>query len=313
MSCSQVEFMEVPLSEAELLVEQGIQRITKRIDVKAVPQIDVLLVVDNSGSMAEEQRELSNKISGLISKIQHLNWQLTIITTDVYNRNYGQALPLSSPLILSSKYNLAEANSMLIDLINVGTGGDGDERGIASMMAHIRKDLSQPNPQFHRASSTLVTVLLSDEDECSDGYCVKTSPDSQPENVKKAIQDLFAAKFGQSKSFRFHSLIDVPGSSSCVSGNNKDGNIYQQMAQLTDGITGSICASDYLPVLTAIGQDSVQLVSQIDLSCSNPQVRIVNEITHLPIDQAFVVEGTQLKFAVPLSPGSYTVTQDCPL
>lgn len=311
LACTQVEFAPIPQSEAESLAEAGITRIQSRIEVKEIPKIDVLLVIDNSGSMREEQVELARKIGGLINRIQHLDWQLSVLTTDPRTSLVGRAIPYDSPVILSKNSSTsAEAQLILSELIKVGLDGSGDERGIASMMAHLRRDLNQAVPSFHRADSTLVTILLSDEDECSDGQCVATSADSNPALVQVAIQDLFAAKFGQAKNFRFHSLIEIPGDSSCLTGYNP-GNTYQQLSLLTNGLVGSICANDFAPVLAAIGNDSVQLVNQIELSCANPQVQVLHEGTQLPIEQNYVVNGALLIFEQPLPAGFYKMIQDC--
>lgn len=44
--------------------------------------LDILLVIDSSESMAEERTTLSNKLSPLLSEVQDRNWQIAITTTN---------------------------------------------------------------------------------------------------------------------------------------------------------------------------------------------------------------------------------------
>ena len=44
--------------------------------------LDLLVVIDNSGSMTEEQANLSTKLQPLLSKIAKSNWQIAVVTTD---------------------------------------------------------------------------------------------------------------------------------------------------------------------------------------------------------------------------------------
>lgn len=46
------------------------------------PVIDILLVIDNSGSMSVPQAKLSEKLEFLLEFIKQMNWQINVITTD---------------------------------------------------------------------------------------------------------------------------------------------------------------------------------------------------------------------------------------
>ncbi|MCJ8275422.1 MAG: hypothetical protein HRT44_05575, partial [Bdellovibrionales bacterium] len=45
-------------------------------------QNDILFVIDNSGSMAQEQRDIADKIINFFNKLGGLNWRVAITTTD---------------------------------------------------------------------------------------------------------------------------------------------------------------------------------------------------------------------------------------
>lgn len=313
ISCSQVEFAEIPLVESPLLAEAETVLHSRSFEVASVPQIDVVFIVDNSGSMQEEQVELAKKISSFIQEINHLDWRLSVITTDlkvnspVGLTNFG----FNSFKLDKGDYSYYQAQAILAQLIGVGTGGSGNEVGIRSLVSQISADLSLAAPTFHRKDSTLVTILISDEDECSDGLCALVSgSSSNPVTALSTIKTLFQDKFGISKEFRFHSLIKVPGDSSCSTA-HFEAKIYQQMSNLTNGLIGSICSSDYMPILKSIGADSVELVTRMDLSCSNPHVTLIHESSGTRLTNNFTVSDRTLIFETALLPGKYRIEEQC--
>ncbi len=59
-----------------------LKNMSQSISVSAQSEVDILFVVDNSGSMSEEQQGIGNKISGFLSRINNLDWQIAVTTTD---------------------------------------------------------------------------------------------------------------------------------------------------------------------------------------------------------------------------------------
>ena len=45
-------------------------------------KVDILFVIDNSGSMQEEQAKIAQIFSGFIAQVSHMNWRIAITTTD---------------------------------------------------------------------------------------------------------------------------------------------------------------------------------------------------------------------------------------
>lgn len=61
-------------------------------------KVDLLFVVDNSGSMSEQQREIANKFPSLFTKIRDLDFRIAITTTDVEaSRSSYTAARLNQP------------------------------------------------------------------------------------------------------------------------------------------------------------------------------------------------------------------------
>ena len=66
----------------------GFRNYDKNITVNpATTKVDVLVVVDNSGSMSVEQSNMGMRFASFLSRLQGLDWQVGIVTTDVQTNN----------------------------------------------------------------------------------------------------------------------------------------------------------------------------------------------------------------------------------
>src|SRR5690606_34653408 len=52
-------------------------------------KVDVLIVIDNSGSMEYEQRNMAQRVRNFISILRGLDWQIGVTTTDPRNVTLG--------------------------------------------------------------------------------------------------------------------------------------------------------------------------------------------------------------------------------
>ena len=77
--------------------------------------MDILIVVDNSGSMREEWLKLSAKVDDLLGSIAGLDWQIKIITTESVCSVFENNEPLN-PKTENSREKFIEG-------IEVGTRG----------------------------------------------------------------------------------------------------------------------------------------------------------------------------------------------
>lgn len=301
--------------------------VSQSLEVKAQTDVDILFVVDNSGSMQEEQVGIGNKIGGFLDKIKNLNWQIAITTTDDRtstpitgdtNRPWGdgQFRPFDSNsgsqyILSASQVSLSDAQSKLSNAIQMGIGGSGTERGInATYRAVERSVQAGPQKDFFRSNAKLAVVVISDEDECSTGLsgCPSASADkSNPQNLISQIQNTL----GPNKGFSFHSIIAIPGDSSCTTGGNA-GNVYKSLSNLTSGVVSSVCSSDYSTPLSSIGSRVVELVNSVTLSCkpvdlngdgkADVQIELADGRT---LNNGFEVNGMNMYFQTPLPEGTH--------
>src|SRR5690606_30238468 len=85
--------------------------------------VDILFVVDNSGSMDYERSGLANRINGFMDKINGLDWQIAVISTDNTSNKPekdGRFVPfrgLNNIYILDSSMDPGQAQAVFGDTI----------------------------------------------------------------------------------------------------------------------------------------------------------------------------------------------------
>ena len=174
----------------------------------ALPLLDLLLVIDDSGSMCEEQDALGKAFDAFHDAIGAWDWRLAVVTTDMHPDNgfrgaFGPptALPVPSLNCIDGEGDpavpdtedcrdvdgLSVLDSQLFErdeqarrfrcMVNQGTQGDGFEKPLAA--AELALSCDGPNadllvpcgaddPQFLRPGAALAVIYIGDEDDCSD-------------------------------------------------------------------------------------------------------------------------------------------------
>jgi hypothetical protein len=236
--------------------------------------VDVLFVVDDSGSMGEEQSNLASNFSQFISEAStwQNNYNVGVTTTDV-DSDGGRFL--GSPRIITPATWQSFQNSA-----QVGTSGSGTEKGLnaaqlaltlpniadTSTVCASATDCSEPdacydgfcggpNRGFLRSDATLEVVFVSDED------------DQSPADLNFYINFFKNIKgFYNSNLFHAHAIVGPPGGCSSSSGDASAGMRYIDLANATGGNVASICQSDFADSLASIGEIAFGLKTQFFLS-----------------------------------------------
>lgn len=158
--------------------------------------VDLLFVVDDSGSMMEEQASLVASFPGFVAEIEstlaHVEGlHIGVVTTDAYKHNDAPCDNVLGALVtrtggINSSHStcgpytggrfMTEADELAQRFAcagQVGTSGDSVERPIAAAMGALGPELAGPggcNEGFFRPDALLVVVIVTDEeDEGSDG------------------------------------------------------------------------------------------------------------------------------------------------
>jgi hypothetical protein len=201
------------------------------------PKADILLVIDDSGSMADEQAALASNFASFIAfaEAQGVDYHLAVTTTDMdVGGEQGKFVsgPSHPERVLSR--NTPDVENKFKAKVAVGTNGSPTEMCFEPALKALTAPLiTDPNANggFLRPEAVLSVVCITDEYEQSP--LPVTTYYNQLMNVKgvkNATQFSVSAIFG----------ID-------------DGR-YTSMAQWTNGLTDSVTTPDWAATLEALGR-----------------------------------------------------------
>ena len=148
-----------PLVVTEQIGDGDVEQwFTQTWQQEEIPVLDVLWVIDNSGSMNQFQTSLSTNISSFITAFAQTgaDYHMGVITTDRY--------AISTILTPQS----ANVEQQLGNLVVQGTYGSGMEKGIEMSHKALSSAASAgPGSAFFREDATLVVIYVSDEQDWS--------------------------------------------------------------------------------------------------------------------------------------------------
>ncbi len=305
-ACSEISFSPSndmgTTSSSEILADGSVKDTFVFNQNTALAKVDVLFISDNSASMAIKQTRLGNALDSFITSLGTVNWQIGVTTTDTTDGPFGLKGSLltfdgTATNVLNSSvpnYSMAFLNTVQRPEL-----GAGDERPIRATIQAIGKR-STDNAGFFRSDADLAVVMLTDEDEASNGNATANTPDSLIDAVESA--------FGPSKNITVYGIIIRPGDTACYDSQFIDGgkyaNVIDDLVDTTGGVTGSICDLDYAPTLTTIGNRVKQGVRTAVLSQVPINTTIDLEIS--PTDPALTwrLKGRTIIFSKPPDKGS---------
>jgi len=237
-----------------------VERKEDHITQVTVPAVDVLFVVDNSGSMQEEQDNLRANFEGFMRYFTDsgLDYHVGVVSTDMDNRNQSGKLQLddsSNDRYIDSSYDAATAVASFKQRANLGIMGSYDERGKDAAYTALTTEANSTNSGFYREEAVLSIVVISDEIDSS--RKISTQEFISWENGLKAEDDQtwFSAIVGPK-----------PRGCSSGSGNAQQGTGYLEVVEGVGGIDFSICESDYSSVLEELGMQAAGLKREFFLT-----------------------------------------------
>lgn len=191
----------------------------------------------------------------------------------------------------------------------------GDERGIYAANMVVKNN---PN-SFIRKDAHLAIIILADEDERSQLYWYnQQTPGSYPGydlesfDQPATLMSNVRAAFGGGKLLSVHSMITldenckrIQGSQLVVNGmatvSGSYGLIYKQASDMTRGVVGDICSTDYTSKLGEISTNILNRINSVALACSSPKDLVVT-ISNPGV--TYSVSGSEVKFNAQLPPGT---------
>ncbi|HVK62528.1 MAG TPA: vWA domain-containing protein [Bdellovibrionales bacterium] len=249
--------------------------VSETLKTANISKLDIIFVVDTSGSMDKERAALGQRLISFIDGLpSDVDWQICLTTTDLAKEN-GRFINFSNGAkVLNAQTSSVETvfqNSMNLP------SGNGDERGVAALNAAVtRKDAD-----CFRSGAAVASIVLSDEDERSTGGWDEFKTHTQyraleaidlPSNLVKAIE----TSFGRKKVFTSQSIVIKSGDQGCYDEQMKDSNVffgrrYEELSKLTGGVIGTVCAADYAQQLGDFADRVTDSLSSVSLQCVPPE------------------------------------------
>lgn len=225
--------------------------------------VDVMWVVDNSGSMGEELDLVRDNFESFITEFVGLglDYHLAVITTDMDTK--GQRGQIQGNVISPAS---ADPIAEFLAAVDLGSSGSGSERGTDAVQAALTDPLlSGGNSGFLREDAALAAIVLSDEDDSSN--VSQSSFVSWFQGLKSDHERVsFNAIVGDPSG---PGILDFGGCSDLVGTDllqASAGDRYVDVAAATGGIWRSICYEDYDETLAHVSLSSAGMVTTWYLS-----------------------------------------------
>jgi hypothetical protein len=256
-------------------------------------KIDILFVIDNSGSMAGEQAIVAASFQEFINKFlsKNLDFHVGVISTDAlenptYWSNsggpYGNFLNTGPGSLLSRKpandrfltKNSSSLTQQFTQNVQIGINGNGAETPLLSILRFLQPDrLGEGawNAGFLREEAFLSVIIISDEDESisatSASYLStnQTQWNARHDQVKQALLNLKPTK---PEYVRVDGIVTVDNNPSlCPSGYSffvPEARVIKRLVDEMGGTNSRVC-DNFAPALEGLGDNLVQLLSRFKL------------------------------------------------
>lgn len=219
-------------------------------------KLDIMWVIDNSGSMADEQADLGENFDAFITQFinKNVDFKMGITTTDTSSSSKKGKMVTGSDTKLTSAKAAANPNQFMADfnsLVKVGTGGSGYEKGLEATEGFMEKYAGGATP-FIRPEAYLAVVILSDEED-------------QSSKAVKAYTDYLKSFKANAGLVKIYSIVNTTNANT---GGNTIGHIrYKTASEQTSGITSNIM-DDFADVLLEMGDSLVNLLDSFALAAA---------------------------------------------
>lgn len=253
-------------------------------------KLDVLFVVDNSGSMSSSQSSLASNFPSFINyfKNKGYDFRIAVTTTDAFyadqfinsgcslcNAQQAQFRSGTTPAIRIVDNLTPNLESVFSSNVQVGISGSGDERAFSSFKAALGSSL---NAGFHRSDAFLSVILVSDEEDFSHDDINMNENYAQPTLHSVASYKSFLETFtaGQATVDFSVSTISILDNAclTALGGGRKIGTRYMQLADATGGTKNSLCNS----FSTILDNISTSIASQTQASFALNKIPNVSTI-----------------------------------
>ena len=278
------------------------------------PKADILLVIDDSCSMSDKQRNLASNFASFIqyATASNTDYQIGVITTTEDETPCPPGFPCPGvpgagklvrkgsigPILTPATPNLAQAFSTLV---NVGTDGSGTECGLSTAtMALTPPRIANENAGFLRPDANLAVVVISDAGDQS------VQPVSYYQNLLVNVKG-----FNRLSMFTFSAILPtLPAPpANCAYDGGGDPLRYSALVTYTSGVSDEICSANWAATLQNLGRTAFGFRTQFflnntpDLSMGQVIDVAINGVAVPSSDWSYDAASNSIIFVQAAAPG----------
>jgi hypothetical protein len=233
------------------------------------PSVDILFVIDDSGSMSGHQRNLSRNVDLFVNELQNnqiLDYHIGVITSTVggWNpRTTGDGRLFGNPRYVerSTPNGLQALRSNLV----VGTDGAADERFFEPTVMALSAPLNTTwNAGFYRPDAHLAIIFITDTDDQSRGWDAPTFHSF-----------LVSLKSGDKDKVLPYAVFIPVADRVCSRSGEEPPQKIEAFMRLSGGISFGLCDPDYGQKLAGIGKILVERIGKTVYLTRPPQVHTI--------------------------------------
>ncbi len=234
-------------------------------------QVDILFVVDDSHSMAEEQEALSAGFSSFITELEATatDFHIGVITTSFDYADPDRGKLVGSPPVITRADNYEK---LFTRRVVVGTTGSDREKGLEAAAYALSPVMrAGANAGLVRDEAFLLVVFVSDEDDCSDRGALESEGPAacyamtdQLVEVEDLVAELQATKSEASQLYLGSIVGPKKSDGGCESA--VPGHRYIGAAHATGGLVGNVCDADWSDILYELGLNATGVLTSFKLS-----------------------------------------------
>ncbi len=204
-------------------------------------KVDILWVIDNSGSMGSHQSELVKNSNVFINEFTAkggLEWKMGVLSTDVAQAPFG-GFPNNKALTYQTPDAIIEFQDVIRKL---GTGGSGVEQSFGPIRKHLGT-----YPDFLRKPAALAVIFMTD------------APDQSRMTAAEIFQFMAALKGNPKKIFIYGAFAALDLGCATSEQLKYAGSHYETLINQTKGKVYKLCG-DFGKSLADLGRDLVTRV-----------------------------------------------------
>jgi hypothetical protein len=270
-------------------------------------KVDLLWVLDNSGSMSDKQENIARNAARFIGYAVNsgIDFQLAVTTTGTFpytdgwtqcpggadGGEAGRFFPVdnSSPRIITN--NTPNGVQAFARNVKVGTchwvesGLDAGRMALSPPLINNQDDprtaaRNDGNGGFIRPDARVYVVYVSDSDDVIKD--ANNAAVANPEPVQTYINHLLGLKPGRPDMVGVGAVIGMP--SSCSGNIDGVGHRYIQLVQALGGVLADVCSNDWTAVIDAIAKDAFkpQMTFPLSQFADNRNIKVTIDGQEIP-------------------------------